>query len=46
MGHWKTFHDLEVAVEAKNNKHAAVLLNQLLEQYKQHNLMLKEMLKK
>jgi hypothetical protein len=46
MSHWKTFHDLEVAVEAKNNKHAAVLLNQLLEQYKQHNLMLKEMLKK
>jgi hypothetical protein len=46
MGHWKTFHDLEIAVEAKNNKHAAVLLNQLLAQYKQHNQMLKEMIKK
>lgn len=46
MGHWKVYHDLEVAVEAKNNKHAAVLLNQLLAQYKQHNQMLKEMMKK
>jgi hypothetical protein len=45
MGHWKTFHDLEVAVEAKNDKHAAELLNQLLEQYKQHNQMMKDMLK-
>lgn len=46
MGHWKVYHDLKVAVEAKNNKHAAALLNQLLAQYKQHNQMLKEMLKK
>ena len=46
MGHWKVYHELEVAVEAKNNKQAAVLLNELLAQYKQHNQMLKEMLKK
>jgi hypothetical protein len=45
MGHWKTYHDLEVAVEAKNDKHAAQLLDQLLEQYKRHNQMLKVMLK-
>jgi len=45
MGHWKTFHDLEVAVEAKNDKHAAELLNQLLQQNKQHNQMMKDMLK-
>jgi hypothetical protein len=45
MGHWRTFHDLEVAVEAKNDKHAAELLNQLLGQYKEHNQMLSDMLK-
>lgn len=46
MGHWKTYHDLEIAVETKNKKDAAVLLNQLLAQYKQHNQMVKEFLKK
>jgi hypothetical protein len=45
LGHWKTYHDLEVAVEAKNDQHAAELLNQLLKQYKQHNQMMKDMLK-
>ena len=46
MGHWKLYHDLEVAVEAKNKKHASVLLNQMLVEYKQHNEMLRSMLKK
>jgi hypothetical protein len=46
MGHWKTYHELEMAVEAKNKKDATVLLNQLLVQYKQHNQMLKVILKK
>jgi hypothetical protein len=44
MGHWKTFHDLKTAVEAKNDKRAAELLNQLLEQSKQHNDKIKTML--
>ncbi|MDR7077615.1 hypothetical protein J2Y03_002639 [Neobacillus niacini] len=43
MGHWKTFHDLKAAVEAKNDKQAAELLNQLLEQSKQHNEKIKAM---
>lgn len=46
MGHWKTFHDLKDAVEAKNDQQAAALLNQLLEQSKQHNENLKEMINK
>jgi hypothetical protein len=45
MGHWKTFHELRMAVEKKDNQQAANLLNQLLEQYKQHNVKLNEMLK-
>lgn len=45
MGHWKTFHDLRIAVEKKDNKRAALLLNQLLDQAKQHNQRMKEMLK-
>jgi hypothetical protein len=44
MGHWKTFHELKAAVEAKNDKQAAELLNQLLEQSKQHNEKIKVML--
>lgn len=44
MGHWKTFHNLKTAVEAKNDKTAAELLNQLLEQSKQHNEKIKKML--
>jgi hypothetical protein len=44
MGHWKTFHDLKAAVEAKDNKKAAELLNQLLNQSKQHNEKIKTML--
>jgi hypothetical protein len=43
--HWMVYHELEKAVEAKNNQQAALLLNQLLTQYKQHNVMLNEMLK-
>lgn len=46
IGTWKTYHELEIAVEAKNNKKAATLLNQLLNHYKQHNQMLQDMLKK
>lgn len=46
MGHWKTFHDLRLAVDKKDNKKAAVLLNQLLAQMKEHNQMMKDMLKK
>lgn len=46
MGHWKSFHDLKLAIEAKDDKQSAVLLNQLLDQYKQHNISIKEMLNK
>ncbi|WHY69188.1 hypothetical protein [Neobacillus sp. SuZ13] len=46
MSHWKTFHELKMAVEKKDNKQAALLLNQLLEQSKQHNQKIKELLKK
>lgn len=46
LGHWKTFHDLKTAVEAKNDKQAAQLLNHLLEQTKQHNEKMKEMINK
>jgi hypothetical protein len=46
MGHWKTFHQLRVAIDKKDDKQAVVLLNQLLGQTKQHNQMLKEKLKK
>lgn len=45
FAHWKTFHDLEEAVNEKDTKEAKQLLNQLLEQHKQHNEMVKEMLK-
>ncbi|MEH7253694.1 hypothetical protein V7111_16330 [Neobacillus niacini] len=44
MGSWKTFHDLKTAVETKNDKQAIELLNQLLEQSKQHNEKIKAML--
>jgi hypothetical protein len=44
MGHWKTFHELKAAVEAKDDKQARELLNQLLEQSKQHNEKIKAML--
>lgn len=44
MGNWKTFHDLKAAVDAKNDKQSAELLNQLLEQSKQHNEKIKTML--
>ena len=46
MGHWKTFHELRIAVDKKDNKQAAILLNQLLEQTKQHNQLMKEKLAK
>jgi hypothetical protein len=45
MAHWKTFHELKIAVDKKDKKQAATLLNQLLEQHKQHNQRLKEMMK-
>lgn len=44
MGNWKTFHDLKGAVEARNDKRSAELLNQLLEQSKQHNEKIKAMI--
>ncbi|WML44141.1 hypothetical protein [Neobacillus sp. PS3-40] len=44
MAHWKTFHDLKAAVESNNKQQVSQLLNQLLEQHKQHNQMVKEML--
>ena len=44
LGNCKTFHEIKAAVEAKNDKQAAVLLNQLLEQSKQHNEKIKAML--
>jgi hypothetical protein len=46
MSHWRTFHELRNAVEKKDNKQAEVLLNQLLDQTKQHNEKIKELLKK
>ncbi|WP_052353740.1 hypothetical protein [Neobacillus jeddahensis] len=46
MGHWKTYRELKLAVEKKDNKQVATLLNQLLEQTKQHNQQMKEKLKK
>ncbi len=46
MGHWKSFHDLRLAVEKKDDKQAVILLNQLLLQYKEHNEKMKEILKK
>lgn len=46
LGNMKTFHELKDAVEAKNDKKAADLLNQLLEQTKQHNEKMKEMINK
>ncbi|MCM3764282.1 hypothetical protein [Neobacillus niacini] len=44
MARWKMYHDLKLAVEKKDDKLAAEGLNQLLEQYKQHNQRLKEKL--
>lgn len=46
MSHWRTFHELRNAVEKKDNKKAAILLNQLLDQTKQHNEKIKGLLKK
>jgi hypothetical protein len=46
FGHWKTFHDLKIAVDSGDKKKAAENLNLLLGQYKQHNQMMKEMMKK
>jgi hypothetical protein len=46
MSHWRTFHELRNAVEKKDNKQAVLLLNQLLDQTKQHNQKIKELLKK
>lgn len=46
MSKWKTYHELKMAVEKKDSKQAAFLLNQLLEQSKQHNEKIKELLKK
>jgi hypothetical protein len=46
IGHWKTFHELRLAVDKKDKKQAAILLNRLLEQTKQHNQLMKEKLAK
>ena len=46
MSHWKTFHESRLAVEKKDNKQAALLLNQLLVQTKQHNEKIKGLLTK
>ncbi|MGJ7909742.1 hypothetical protein [Neobacillus sp. LXY-1] len=46
MGHWKSFHELEIAAEKKETKQATTLLNQLLRQYEEHNKRLKELLAK
>ncbi|MEH7355746.1 hypothetical protein V7150_19645 [Neobacillus drentensis] len=46
MEHWQTFRDLNMAIENKDDKKAVVLLNQLLNQMKEHNKMMKDMLKK
>ncbi|MED4228336.1 hypothetical protein [Neobacillus cucumis] len=46
MGHWKTFHELRIAVDNKDSKQAAILLNKLLEQTKQQNQLMKEKLAK
>jgi hypothetical protein len=46
MSHWKTFHELRDAVEKKDDKQAVLLLNQLLDQTKQHNEKIKGLLKK
>lgn len=46
FAHWKTYHDLKEAVEEKDNKEAKQLLAQMLQQHKQHNEMVKEMLNK
>ncbi len=46
MGHWKMFHELKIAIDKKDDKQAVILLNQLLNQTKQHNQLLKEKLKK
>jgi hypothetical protein len=46
MSHWRTFHELRNAVEKKDSKQAELLLNQLLDQTKQHNEKIKELLKK
>jgi len=46
MEHWKTFRDLRLAIENKDDKKAAVLLDHLLNQMKEHNKMMKDRLKK
>jgi len=42
--HFKTYHDLRIAVKNNDKKQAATLLNQLLEQSKEHNKMLSKMI--
>lgn len=46
MQHWQTFRELSMAIENKDDKKAVVLLNHLLNQMKEHNKMMKDMLKK
>ncbi|TDK63242.1 hypothetical protein E2K98_07275 [Bacillus salipaludis] len=46
MSHWQTYHEIEEAVAEKNNEEAKKYLNQLLEQYKAHNQMLKDLMAK
>ncbi|NRD79271.1 hypothetical protein HPT25_18080 [Bacillus sp. BRMEA1] len=45
-GHWKTYHELKLAVEKKDNTQAAALLNQMLVHYKQQNAKMKGLLAK
>lgn len=44
MAHWKSFRDLQLAVENKDDKQAKDILNRLLAHYKEHNLVMKEKL--
>lgn len=46
MKYWQTYRDLEVAVQENDQIKAAKYLNQLLEQCKEHNVKMKDMLKK
>jgi hypothetical protein len=45
FAHWKTFHELKEAVDEKDTEEVKQLLNQLLVQHKEHNEMVKQMLK-
>ncbi|MCL6571804.1 MAG: hypothetical protein K6T88_08965 [Bacillus sp. (in: Bacteria)] len=46
MAHWKTFQELKLSAEKKNTEQSTILLNQLLDQYKQHNTQINEIVNK